>query len=133
MPPVLIPIYQRAANAYGLGPQGAAILASINGIESAFGTNMGPSSAGAIGWMQFLPSTWETYGVDANGDGVRDPYNPEDAIFAAAALPQRGGDADRHLQRDLLLQPRRLVRGRGAGQRQLLRLARRRHSAAASP
>jgi membrane-bound lytic murein transglycosylase B len=91
VPPVLIPIYQRAADAYGLGPQGAAILASINGIESAFGTNMGPSSAGAIGWMQFLPSTWETYGVDASGDGVSDPYNPEDAIFAAARYLSAAG------------------------------------------
>ncbi len=60
VPPVLIPIYQRAADAYGLGPQGAAILAGINEIETAFGTNMGPSSAGAVGWMQFMPSTWET-------------------------------------------------------------------------
>jgi membrane-bound lytic murein transglycosylase B len=91
VPPVLIPIYQRAANAYGLGPRGAAILASINGIESAFGTNMGPSSAGAIGWMQFLPSTWEAWGVDANGDGVRDPYDPEDAIFAAARYLNASG------------------------------------------
>jgi membrane-bound lytic murein transglycosylase B len=91
VPPVLIPIYQRAADAYGLGPQGAAILASINGIESAFGTNMGPSSAGAVGWMQFLPSTWETWGVDANSDGVRDPYDPEDAIFAAARYLNASG------------------------------------------
>jgi len=91
VPPVLIPIYNRAAATYGLGPQGAAILASINGIESAFGTNMGPSSAGAVGWMQFLPSTWETWGVDANGDGVRDPYDPEDAIFAAARYLNAAG------------------------------------------
>ncbi len=91
VPPVLIPIYNRAATTYGLGPQGPAILASINGIESAFGTNMGPSSAGAIGWMQFLPSTWETWGVDANGDGVRDPYDPEDAIFAAARYLNASG------------------------------------------
>jgi membrane-bound lytic murein transglycosylase B len=91
VPPILIPIFQRAADAYGLGPQGAAVLASINGIESAFGSNMGPSSAGAIGWMQFLPSTWESYGVDANGDGVSDPYNPEDAIFAAASYLSAAG------------------------------------------
>jgi membrane-bound lytic murein transglycosylase B len=91
VPPVLIPIYNRAAATYGLGPQGASILASINGIESAFGTNMGPSSAGAVGWMQFLPSTWDMYGVDANGDGVRDPYNPEDAIFAAARYLSAAG------------------------------------------
>ncbi len=85
VPPVLIPIYQRAAAAYGLGPQGAAVLAGINEVETAFGTNLNISSAGAEGWMQFMPSSWETYGVDANGDGVRDPYNPEDAIFAAAS------------------------------------------------
>ena len=89
VPPILIPIYQRAAAAYGLGPQGAAVLAGINAIETAFGTNLGPSSAGAIGWMQFMPSTWDMYGVDANGDGVADPYNPEDAIFAAASYLQR--------------------------------------------
>jgi membrane-bound lytic murein transglycosylase B len=91
VPPVLIPIYNRAAATYGLGPQGPSILASINGIESAFGTNMGPSSAGAVGWMQFMPSTWDMYGVDANGDGVRDPYNPEDAIFAAARYLNAAG------------------------------------------
>ncbi|HEU4944473.1 MAG TPA: lytic murein transglycosylase [Solirubrobacterales bacterium] len=91
VPPVLIPIYNRAAATYGLGPQGPSILASINGIESAFGTNMGPSSAGAIGWMQFMPATWAEYGVDANGDEVRDPYNPEDAIFAAARYLNAAG------------------------------------------
>ena len=91
MPPILIPIYQQASDAYGLGPQGPSILASINGIESAFGSNMGPSSAGAIGWMQFMPATWEAYGVDANGDGVRDPYNPEDAIHAAARYLSASG------------------------------------------
>jgi len=91
VPPVLIPIYQRAAAAYGLGPQGASVLAGINEVETAFGTNLNISSAGAEGWMQFMPSTWETYGVDANGDGVREPYNPEDAIFAAARYLQAAG------------------------------------------
>jgi soluble lytic murein transglycosylase-like protein len=85
VPPVLIPIYQRASDQYGLGPQGPAVLAGINAVETGFGQNLGPSSAGAIGWMQFMPSSWETYGVDANGDGVKDPNNPEDAIFAAAS------------------------------------------------
>ena len=85
VPPVLIPIYQRAAAKYGLGPQGPAVLAAINEVETGFGTNMGPSSAGAVGWMQFMPSSWSEYGLDANGDGVADPYNPEDAIFAAAS------------------------------------------------
>ncbi|MEX2108967.1 MAG: lytic murein transglycosylase [Solirubrobacterales bacterium] len=84
IPPILIPIYQRASDAYDLGPQGPSVLAAINEIETAFGTNTNISSAGAVGWMQFMPETWAAYGVDANGDGVKDPYNPEDAIFAAA-------------------------------------------------
>jgi hypothetical protein len=91
VPPILVPIYQRAATAYALGPQGAAVLAGINEVETAFGTNLNVSSAGAEGWMQFMPSTWETYGVDANGDGVKDPYNPEDAIFAAARYLSAAG------------------------------------------
>jgi hypothetical protein len=91
VPPVLIPIYQRAAAAYDLGPQGPAILASINLIETAFGTNTNISSAGAMGWMQFMPETWAAYGVDADGDGVADPYNPEDAIFSAARYLSAAG------------------------------------------
>jgi hypothetical protein len=91
VPPILIPIYQRAAAAYGLGPQGAAVLAGINEVETAFGTNLNVSSAGAIGWMQFMPSSWDMYGVDANNDGVADPYNPEDAIYAAARYLSAAG------------------------------------------
>src|SRR5207302_6797776 len=53
-------------------------LASINFIESKFGRVNGPSSAGALGPMQFLPSTWKNYG---NGGNVMDPHS---AILAAA-------------------------------------------------
>ena len=71
------------------------VLAAINKIESNFGRNMGPSSAGAIGWMQFMPSTWVRWGMDANGDGVADPWNPDDAIYAAARyLAASGGASD---------------------------------------
>jgi cell wall-associated NlpC family hydrolase len=71
------------------------VLASINKIETDFGTNLNVSSAGAVGWMQFLPSSWETYGLDANGDGRKDPYNPVDAICAAAHyLKVAGGTKD---------------------------------------
>src|SRR5439155_25427816 len=48
-------------------------------------------SAGAIGWTQFMPATWTRYGVDANGDGRRDPYTAADAIFAAARYLQASG------------------------------------------
>ena len=83
-PPRLLPIYAAAAQEYRLGPRGPAILAAINYVETSFGTNLNVSSAGAQGWMQFMPETWEGYGVDANDDGVADPYDPEDAIYAAA-------------------------------------------------
>ena len=91
VPPVLIPIYHRASAAYELGPQGPAVLAAINLIETNFGSNLGPSYAGAVGWMQFMPETWSAYGVDANNDGVEDPNNPEDAIFAAASYLSAAG------------------------------------------
>ena len=45
--------------------------------------------------MQFLPSSWEAFGLDANGDGRKDPYNPVDAICAAAHyLKLSGGSSD---------------------------------------
>ncbi|HEY0391725.1 MAG TPA: peptidoglycan DD-metalloendopeptidase family protein [Solirubrobacterales bacterium] len=92
IPPFLLPIYQACGTEYGIPWE---VLASINKIESGFGTNMGPSSAGAIGWMQFLPSSWEAFGLDANGDGQKDPYNPVDAICAAAHyLDLSGGSSD---------------------------------------
>jgi transglycosylase-like protein with SLT domain len=74
-------IWQAAGAAYGIPWE---VLAAINKVETDFGRNLGPSSAGAIGWMQFMPSTWARWGVDANGDGVADPNNPTDAIFSAA-------------------------------------------------
>jgi hypothetical protein len=91
IPAYLGPIYQAAAQAYDLGPAGPSILAAINEIESGFGQNLGPSSAGAVGWMQFMPSTWAAYGVDADNDGTKDPNNPNDAIFAAARYLRAAG------------------------------------------
>ena len=81
IPPFLLPIYQAAGIQYDVPWQ---ILAAINEIETDYGRNLSVSTAGAVGWMQFMPSTWKRYGVDANGDGIADPYNPADAIFSAA-------------------------------------------------
>ena len=81
VPVFLLPIYQAAGTQYGIRWE---ILAAINEIETDYGRNLSVSSANAVGWMQFLPSTWRAYGVDANRDGKKDPYNPVDAIFAAA-------------------------------------------------
>ncbi len=95
IPPFLLPIYQAAGIQYGVPWQ---VLAAINEIETDYGRNLSVSSAGAIGWMQFMPSSWALYGVDANGDGVKDPYNPVDAIFAAARYLKAAG-ADTNLAR----------------------------------
>jgi cell wall-associated NlpC family hydrolase len=85
-------IWQAAGNAYGIPWE---VLAAINKVETNFGQNLGPSSAGAVGWMQFMPSTWARWGMDANGDGIADPDNPTDAIFSAARyLVGCGGQFD---------------------------------------
>jgi hypothetical protein len=91
VPPFLLPIYQAAGVQYGVRWE---ILAAINEIESDYGRNLRVSRAGAVGWMQFLPSSWKRYGVDANEDGKADPYNPVDAIFSAARYLQAAGYAD---------------------------------------
>ncbi len=60
------------------------LLAALGQVESGHGRNNGPSSAGAIGPMQFMPATFASYGVDGDGDGRADAWNPADAIPSAA-------------------------------------------------
>ena len=91
VPIFLLPIYQAAGIQYGIRWE---VLAAINEIETDYGRNLNVSSAGAVGWMQFMPATWRMYGVDANKDGRKDPYNPVDAIFAAARYLRAAGAAD---------------------------------------
>lgn len=67
------------------------VLAAIGQVESGHGRNLGPSSAGALGPMQFLPSTWAAYGVDGDRDGQADIMNPHDAVPASAAYLCRFG------------------------------------------
>ncbi|HEX6020543.1 MAG TPA: lytic murein transglycosylase [Solirubrobacter sp.] len=94
IPPFLLPIYQAAGTQYGIRWE---VLAAINEIETDYGRNLNVSSAGAEGWMQFMPESWKAYGVDGNQDGLMDPYNPVDAIFAAARYLKAAG-ADRDLR-----------------------------------
>jgi soluble lytic murein transglycosylase-like protein len=86
--PSLVALYRAAGYKYGVDWR---ILAAINRVETGYGTNTHVSSAGAVGWMQFLPSTWRRWGVDASGDGVADPMNPADAIYSAARYLQAAG------------------------------------------
>jgi murein DD-endopeptidase MepM/ murein hydrolase activator NlpD len=88
----LLRLWQNAGQAYDVP---WTVLAAINKIESNFGRNMGPSSAGALGWMQFMPSTWVRWGTDADANGVADPWNPVDAVYSAARyLAASGGATD---------------------------------------
>ncbi len=61
------------------------VLAAIGKVESGFGADDGPSSAGALGPMQFEPATWALYGDGGN------IMNPADAIPAAARLLAANG------------------------------------------
>jgi membrane-bound lytic murein transglycosylase B len=84
MSPAYKAMYLAAAQTCaGLPPE---VLMAIGQIESGHGANDGPSYAGAIGPMQFMPATWVAYGVDGNHDGFADPFDPADAIPSAARL-----------------------------------------------
>jgi cell wall-associated NlpC family hydrolase len=103
IPPEYLQLFQAAGARYGIPWE---VLAGIGKVECDDGQNPDPSctkegavnSAGAGGPMQFLGSTWAIYGVDANGDGRADRWDPADAIFAAARYLRASG-APRELQR----------------------------------
>ncbi len=82
----LLTLYKASAEEYCPGMSWT-VLAAINEIESGDGANNGPSSAGALGPMQFLPSTWAEWGISAFGQpSPPDIMNPLDAVPSAARL-----------------------------------------------
>ena len=86
VPTTYLQLFQESAAEYCPGLSWT-VLAAIGQIESADGTNMGPSSAGARGPMQFLPSTWAVWGINAFGQtGPPDIMNPYDAVPSAARM-----------------------------------------------
>jgi Transglycosylase SLT domain len=86
VPSSYLMLYQESAKQYCPGMSWT-VLAAIGEIESGNGANDGPSSAGALGPMQFLPSTWAAWGIDGFGQtGPPDIMNPLDAVPSAARM-----------------------------------------------
>jgi len=96
IPPLYLSLYEQAASHYGLD---WAILAGIGKVECDHGRDPDPSctkegavnSAGAGGPAQFLASTWAEYGVDADGKGPLDRWDPADAIYGMANYLRASG------------------------------------------
>src|SRR3954453_11636433 len=105
IPSAYLELYQQAGQRYGVDPW---ILAAIGRIETDHGRSTAPGVRAGVnafgccaGPMQFSvigsPSTWDTYGVDGNDDGTEVPYDPADAIPAAARyLRASGAPTDYH-------------------------------------
>ena len=79
---VLLNHYREAQRRFGVGWH---VLAAVNFVESGFGRIRSPSSAGALGPMQFMPPTWEAYGLGGN------VFKPRDAIMGAANYLRASG------------------------------------------
>ena len=97
IPDDFVSLYQGAAEEWGLDWE---FLAAIGRIETNHGQCCGDcavSSAGARGPMQFIDSTWDDWGYDANGNGDLDRCEPADAIYSAARyLVNVGAPGDYH-------------------------------------
>jgi hypothetical protein len=86
VPSSYLNLYRASAAKYCPGMSWT-VLAAIGEIESGNGANEGPSSAGALGPMQFLPSTWAEWGITGFGQtGTPDIWNPLDAVPSAARM-----------------------------------------------
>lgn len=94
IPAAYLRLYVRAGRQYGLD---WSVLAAVGQVESRSGTSAlpgvsaGTNWAGAAGPAQFEAATWRRFGVDADGRGQIDPYDPADAITAMAAYLKASG------------------------------------------
>ncbi|MCP2342005.1 C40 family peptidase [Actinomadura rupiterrae] len=101
IPATYLALYIKAGAKYGVP---WSVLAAVGKAESdhgrgpGSGIRSGTNAVGAAGPMQFLPSTWNSFGVDGDADGTRDVYNPADAIFSAANYLRHNGAPERMRQ-----------------------------------
>ena len=120
IPAQYLRLYQQAAQRYGLD---WAILAGIGKVECDHGRDPDPSctqegavnSAGAGGPMQFIASTWARYGVDGDGDGRADRWDPADAIYSAANYLRASGAPSDYERAIFAYNHAAVVRGGGRG------------------
>jgi hypothetical protein len=89
-PADLLAYYKAAERRFGVDRY---VLASINYVESKFGRVRSSSPAGAQGPMQFLPSTWEAYGLGGDIDDPRDAILGAANYLTASGAPENYRDA----------------------------------------
>ncbi|MEA3076327.1 MAG: hypothetical protein QOF60_1235 [Actinomycetota bacterium] len=84
VPPDMLTLYVEAGDRFGVA---SGLLAAVGKVECDHGRNPAcaqPNQAGAVGPMQFLPSTFAAWSW-ASGSPAPSPLDPRDAVFAAAA------------------------------------------------
>ena len=123
IPPFLLPIYQACGTEYGIPWQ---VLASINRIETAFGTNLNVSTAGALGLDAVHARDLGGLRRRRQQRRPQGPLQPGRRDLRRRPLPERRRRRGGSAHRDLRLQPRRLVRRRGPALREPVRQAPRR-------
>lgn len=92
IPPQFLDLYRQAATRFGVPVE---VLAAVGKVECDHGRGPScstPNSAGAVGPMQFLPSTFAAY-ASASGSPSPSILDPRDAVFAAAAMLAADGVA----------------------------------------
>jgi hypothetical protein len=98
IPAEYLALYQQAAKT--CPGMSWALVAAIGKVETNHGRSelpgvaSGANSAGAMGPMQFMPGTWAALGIDANADGLRNVYDPPDAVYGAVRYLCANGGGD---------------------------------------